>query len=419
MLDRKIAPEFNKNFDFALIEPEIVALPNGTTLYFIRGGQQDVIRIEVVMQAGRWYEQVRGSSYFTANLLSKGTHTKSSYAIASGFDAVGAHLEVSPGLDTVSIALYSLASKLHKALPLLLEIMQEAIFPEKELEQLKTIFSQNMKVNKEKTSFLSSQLFKKVLFGESHPYGSELDDSSLTTLTTDELKSFKQEFFNQFQIFVAGKIDDENKNLIVDAFGYTKKTAAHKQLHTPQPSSGLTHYETKLDSLQTSLRVGKRTIGRDHNDYPKLLLTNHILGGYFGSRLMKNIREKKGLTYGIHSSIHALQHDSYMAIGTDVNRENKSLALAEIQKELADLRTNLVDTQELDTARFHFIGSLQSDLATAFAHAEKIKTIVTHNLPKEYYQIIIQQLRDATNVELREIANRYFDETELIEVAVG
>jgi zinc protease len=149
------------------------------------------------------------------------------------------------------------------------------------------------------------------------------------------------------------------------------------------------------------------------------LFLNHILGGYFGPRLMKNIREEKGLTYGIHSSVHALQHDSFTVIGADVDKENKELTFREIKSELKKLRTEKITTEELDNTRYHFIGSLQTEITTPFAHADKIKNIILNNLPDQYYQRMISRISTISSEELQTTAEKYFHEDSFMEVAAG
>ncbi len=419
MLDRKVAPDFNKDYSFTLIEPEITSLRNGAEIYFVGGGQQNIIKLELIIDAGKWQETKAGEAYFTANLLSKGTALKSSFHIASEFDQLGAHLEINPGLDNLSISLYSVTSKFKEALTLLMEILLGPAYPEKEFQQIRSIYLQNLKVNQEKTSFLASKLFRESMFGTSHPYGSDARENQIAALEQEDIVLFHKSFFGSFQVFVSGKIEEANRKAILDKFSSLAFEENQPKLHTPTTYPEVKIYQEKDNSVQTSIRVGKRTIGRRHKDYPKLLLLNHILGGYFGSRLMKNIREEKGLTYGIHSSIHALSHDSYLVIGTDVNKENKDLAVDEIRKEITLLRSDLIPNEELDTARFHFIGSLQSDLSTSFAHADKIKNIVIHNLDTTYYTELIDQIASVTNKELANIGNLYLEDSNIKEIAVG
>ena len=165
--------------------------------------------------------------------------------------------------------------------------------------------------------------------------------------------------------------------------------------------------------------MGGRSILHSHPDYVPVIFVSHILGGYFGSRLMKNIREEKGLTYGISASIHSLKNDSYLVIGADVNKENVNLTFEEIRKELKILRTTNISFSELETTRNHFIGSLQSEITTPFAHADKIKTIKLFDLSPDYYQQMIIRIEKITPAEIIEISEMYFDESAFYEVAVG
>jgi predicted Zn-dependent peptidase len=217
----------------------------------------------------------------------------------------------------------------------------------------------------------------------------------------------------------SGKITPHVKEQLVNAFqNFHSDRHATPVIQTPVPTV-TDEFLKKENSLQASIRLGKHSIPRLHPDYPSLLLLNHILGGYFGSRLMKNIREEKGLTYGIYSSIAALKHNSYVSIGTDVNIENRDLAIEEIKNELKHLRVGRISQSELEIARNHFIGSLQAEITTPFAHADKIKSILLHDLPGTYYQNLIHKIESLTNTDLQETARKYFDENSFSVVAVG
>lgn len=419
MLDRTVAPPYNRSTHFELLQPEQVTLPNGLKTYFISGGQQDVVKVELLFKAGRWHEQTWGAANFAGNLLLKGTAQKKSVEIAQIFDLYGAHVEINPGLDVVSVSLYSLTRYLEPALHLLLEVLTASVFPDKELEQSKAIYLQNLRVNNEKTSFLASKLFRRQIFGEAHPYGKELEDEEVRSLSRDAVVQHFTSCFKDLFIIASGKLGANDKRLISDTFSALPVSATPAKTFASidhQPSRNL---KDKAGSMQSSIRVGKRFIGRNHADYVDVLLLNHILGGYFGSRLMKNIREDKGLSYGIYSSVHSLQHDSYLVIGSDVNKENLALTFDEIRKELARLRTEKIEDEELDTARNHFIGSLQAEITTPFAHADKIKNILLYSLPQSYYQNMINRLDTLNAGDLMQAADRYFREDSFYEIAVG
>jgi zinc protease len=419
MLDRKTPPPFIHSTSFDLIKPERKTLSNGVDVFLVRGGNQDVIKVECIFKAGRWFETQLGAAYFCGHLLNKGSKTKSSFEIAQIFDQYGAHLEIQPGLDFISVALYGLTKYLTPALDLLIEILTVPEFPAKEVDQHKSIFIQNLKVNEEKTSYLASKGFRKRLFGDTHPYGTELEEGSVNKITRDVIRSHFSNFFQSFSVFVSGKVDDISEATIANKFAIISTGTQHARSVDIKPQPAFHTHIEKEGSVQCSIRAGKRSLMRSHPDYAQAIFVSHILGGYFGSRLMKNIREEKGLTYGIYASIHPLFNDSYFVIGADVNRENLSLTMDEIRKELKILRTERITDDELDTAKNHFIGSLQSEITTSFAHADKIKTIFLNKLPQNFYQQLIHTIDAITAEEIIRISETHFHEDSCSEVSVG
>ncbi len=419
MPDRSIAPPFVKTVSFDLIRPEVQDLPNGVQMFFIPGGQQDVVKIELVFAAGRWFERKTAAANFSSQLISKGTRQKNSLQIATIFDQYGAHLEVSPGLDFVSVSVYALNKNLEIVLRLVLEILVEPLFPEKEFDQMRSVFIQNLKVNKKKTSYVASQAFRKNLYGEVHPYGREVEEKDTEVLTIADLREHFQTSFHSPKIFISGKIESRNKDLMLKIFGsYIAGKSENSPSHRIEAGPTQQHLEKK-ESVQSSVRMGKRSVLRSHPDYARILFVSHILGGYFGSRLMKNIREEKGLTYGISASLHGMKHDSFLVIGADVNKENTDLTFEEIRKELQIMRSSPISDDELETTRNHFIGSLQSEITTPFAHADKIRTIALYDLQPDHYQAMIDKVDKITPSQIEEISETYFHEDSFVRVVVG
>jgi predicted Zn-dependent peptidase len=298
-------------------------------------------------------------------------------------------------------------------------MLTESVLPEPELDLMKSIYLQNLKVNYEKTSYLVSRELRKNLFGETHPYGREVDEPDLAAINVGSVLDHYRDGFDRATLFVSGRVSDANISFVNKTFESFKNNSVEPNNFTGGPTTHSRNVVDKEGSVQSSIRFGKKAMSRLHPDYFDALFLNHILGGYFGSRLMKNIREDKGLSYGISSSLHALKNDSYIAIGADVNRENLDLAFQEIENELKRLRTEKVQDEELDTARNHFIGSLQLEITTSFAHADKIKSLVLFNLPSGYYRQMINRINDINAEDLINIANKYFVEDSFLELAVG
>lgn len=419
MLDRTLAPPFQNDYTLRLLTPQTFTLGNGAVTHFIKGGTQEVVKIELVLPAGRWFEHIPGLAYLTANLLSKGTPSSTSSQIAECFDFYGAHLEIEAGFDFVSLSLYTLTKNVTPTLEQLLALTISPTFPEKEVEQFKSTYLQNLKVNNQKTNYVASKEIRKMVFGDAHPYGIEVMDKDVINIATPELADYHKKYFTNPIAFISGSFLPEQVELINQSIGQIPgrdALALHIAQHEIPPFKNRIE---KKESVQSSLRMGKKTIAPEHPDYPKVLFVNHLLGGYFGSRLMKNIREEKGLTYGINSSVHAFQQDCLLTIGADVNSENRELVFEEIKKEILKLQTDPVAESELKAASAHFVGSLQGDISTPFAHADKQKNILLKGLPANHYQHIIDIVASMESEAVITTAKKYFDTESFFEVAVG
>ena len=419
MLDRKTPPPSSTFNTIHLPNPQEIKLSEHLNLYFIDGVQQPIVKIDVLLRAGKWFETKNGVSNLASAMLEKGTATKTSADIANIFDQCGAFLEISPGFDFVSVSLYSLTKKLEEALSLFIEILLHASYSNHEVKQLTDIQLQNIKVNNEKNSYVASKLIRKNVFGAGHPYGNSMEEEDLKKITRQDLFSFYSSSFSPFEIYVIGKVDSDLKMKIQEQFNMF--SSVNSGANTPQTVLYKVSDQKieKQNSVQTSIRLGKKTVLRSHADYPQIIFLNHILGGYFGSRLMKNIREDKGLTYGIHSSINPLLHDSFFSISADVNKGDQELAIQEIKNEIVKLQHDAIDPEELEVSKNHFLGSLQLDLANPFSVAEKIKNIQLYQLPADYYQVLFNKIGSLQAIDLLHTAQQYFTTEDLSQVTVG
>lgn len=417
MLDRTAAPPFVKAEKFVLpgIQPQ--KLKNGCMLFVNNGVQQDILKIEMLFPAGKWHEPRPGISHFTSNMLERGTTRHTAAALAEAYDGLGAHIEIVAGYDLTAISLYALKRNWHEAFEIVMEMLQEPNFPETELALMKSIFLQNLKVNLEKNSFVAGQLIRKNIFG-SHPYGTSLGEKDIAPISSDSLKSFYQRRYTPFAVFVTAPT-----SIGVGEFEQRLESLAAPDNTAPVPGAASPaqphQHVDKAESIQTSIRIGKRSLQLGHRDYPGLSFLNHILGGYFGSRLMKNIREEKGLTYGIYSSVNALQHDAFFVVGADVNKSNRDLAVEEIRKEIKNLREERVPADELEIARNHYLGALQLEVANPFSLTEKYRDIYTNQLPPDYYSRLFNEVSSLDAGALMNLANEYLHEDSLSTVTVG
>jgi len=418
IVDRTQAPPFHLSTDYSLVQPEVLTLPGGQRMHAFRDIHQQIIKLELIFHAGKWFEGKSGVCHFSTQLLRKGTRTRSAFQIASSLDSIGAHLEAVAGFDTVTVSLFSLHKHFFKAMEILLDILSAPSFAEDELRQEKEIFIQTLRINNEKTSFVASREIRKQVFGTDHPYGNATEESDVQALHTADLKSFFKERFNLLSAYLVGPVSDHELNELLGMFPSSRPAVTDRKMPVIEPgSSGRVQKE---NSVQVSVRIGKQCIRkRDDPDYFDAVMVNHLLGGYFGSRLMKNIREEKGLTYGIHSAMHHFHHASFWVIAAEVNQQNTEQAIHEIHHEIRTLQEDLISPAELETARNYFIGSWQSDNATLFAVAEKVRTIHEFHLPGDYYARLLGHLQHMTPEQVQLAAQKHFGGDDLLEVRVG
>lgn len=424
MLDRKTPPPYHLLDKIDIIRAKTQYLNNGLPIHIINAGTQPIIKVEFIFSAGNYFELQPGDAYFTIKMLAEGTQKRSGQAISNYIDQFGAFSDFNHGVDRVSIGLYTLRKHLAELLPILLEIISQPSFPEKELNNLKNITLQNLQINQEKNNYVASRKFRKSIFGEGHPYGRTLSQEIITEVQPNQLHHFFQKKYAQqpFDIVLVGQIDEKVINQVAEVFSPLEISTQGKQAASapppPLPQAQQFLIE-KEGSLQSSLRIGRRLFSKNHPDYFKLMVTNEIFGGYFGSRLMKNLREDKGFTYGVYSNLIMFNQDGYLVIGTDVKKEHTQQTLDEIYKEMNLMRTELVQEKELETVRNYIMGSFASSLSTPFDLADIFKSLYFNNLDYSFYDQYVHIIKNIQSDDILETAEKYLNPDLLTQVVVG
>lgn len=422
MLNRTIAPEFKQVNEINFIAPKAQQLTNGIKVFTVNAGEQELVRIEFIFENVN-YNQSKPLQAVTVNsLINNGTKTLTAKEIAEKVDYYGAFLQTEYGADHTTITLHSLNKHLVSVLPIVWSIFNESIFPQQELE----IFIQNQKqklqVNLQKNDFLARKTFANTIFGHT-AYGSDIAAADYDILNREDLLAYFKAAYKPENcvIIAAGKFEDKEFQLLDQVFGNSwgnEEESVVNQFHF-SAVEGSEIYIEKDEAVQSALRLGNLTINRTHQDFAKLQILNTLLGGYFGSRLMANIREDKGYTYGIGSGIASLKHAGYFFIATEVGTAVCSDALAEIEKEINLLKTDLVLPQELDLVRNYMLGSLLGSLENAFSHADKFKNLYFSGLDYSYYQNYIHTVKTISPEEINTVANQYLNWTAMTKVVVG
>lgn len=422
-LDRTIAPDFKVVQTVNLPGPQTYTLDNGIALHVINIGEQPVVRLECIFEAGNWYESEAAASYFAVKMLTEGVEGMTSQEISEAFDQLGAFTELTHTSDRVGIVVYCLSRFLPEVLPLVQKLIRGATFPEKEFQELKNITVQNLKVNREKTAYLATTEFRARLFGTGHPYGQSQRTEEIEVLEMDAVRAHYERFIRdgKFTTVLAGQVTAADVQHVNATLGQNPFDieAGKFSFNASEPYQGDETIVDRPESVQSSIRMGRVLFNRHHPDYFKMLVTNEILGGYFGSRLMKNIREEKGLTYGISSHLVTLRNEGYLMIGTDVKKEVTQQTIDEIKKEISRLQTELVGDEELQTVKSFMAGEFAGSLNTAFEVADRRKILLLDSLPADFFNQYIDRVHATTAEDVMEMANRYLSSEDMVTVVAG
>ena len=312
MPNRTKQPRIHPIKDLHLPQPNHYVLQNGISVYEINRGTQDVVKIEIIFKAGRPFEQKKLVGRATARMLREGCKNHSSAAIAETVDYYGGTLASPVNLATANIILYSLNKHLEKLLPLVAEVVSEPVFPQVELDTVIANSLQQIKVNEQKCDVVAYREITERMFTPEHPYGYNSTAEDYKNLERADLFAHfqKQYHAGNCAIILSGKIKPNTIALLDKYLGTVIPKGAAKTPDFPLIKTEPRAIKKELkDSSQSAIRIGCRMFNRSHSDYNGLFVLNTILGGYFGSRLMMNIREEKGYTYNIFSGLDSMLYD--------------------------------------------------------------------------------------------------------------
>ncbi|MGZ3863539.1 MAG: M16 family metallopeptidase [Bacteroidia bacterium] len=424
MLNRTQAPEFKTISKIDIAEANHFKLKNGIPVYTVDAGSQELTRIEFIFKAGMYYQDAPLIAVAANNLIENGTPKYDANQISDGIDFYGSFFETSCGQDYSSLALFSLNKHLDNTFSFVEESIRNANYPQQEIETYFTNKKQKFLVNSKKVDAVARRVFSELLFGKTHPYGREVKAEDYDKVKREDVYNFYKKHYHaqNCTIIVAGKLPSDlesilNKHLGNDKWG-SGEAIAKKPVEVSVPKQ-YEHYVEKADAVQSAIRIGRRLFNKTHPDYFNFQVLNTVLGGYFGSRLMANIREDKGYTYGIGSGLSSLLHDGYFFISTEVGADVTKNALTEIYKEIEKLQNDLVSEEELETVRNYILGQFLRSVEGPLALADKFRGIWEFGLGYDYYQRYFEAVKAVNPRQLRDLAGKYLKRADLTELVVG
>ncbi|MGQ0738732.1 MAG: M16 family metallopeptidase [Bacteroidota bacterium] len=423
MPDRKQPPGIVDavNFDLQLKKAEQFTLRNGVPVYAVNAGAEEVLSFEWVFYAGNWFEEKNLVAPTTNFLLRNGTSSKTAFQINEHFEYYGSYLNRACYNETATITLHCLNKHVNELLPVVKELITASVMPQEELDIYKQNMKQRLKVNLKKSDFVAGRLIDAYLYGEQHPYGKYSRAEDFDALKQEELMEFYDRRYRlgKLILFVAGKLPANLASTLDQYFGDLPNNPVTIQAIAAIPSGEKKFRITNdANGVQGSVRLARHFPNRHHPDFIKVMVLNTLFGGFFGSRLMSNIREDKGYTYGIHSYIQNHMHDSAWAISTEAGKDVCEATIKEVYKEMQALREEPVEEEELLLVRNYMIGSILGDLDGPFQIIARWKNIVLNNLTEQYFYDSISTIKTISAEELQSLAQKYLQPEDFYELVV-
>jgi predicted Zn-dependent peptidase len=424
MLNRTIAPPIKDaiDFDITLKDCTRMSLSNGVPVYYINDGAEEVAMIDFVFEAGNNYENKNGVAVATNHLIKNGTTKRNAFEITEYFEYYGAYLSRKCYNETASITLHCLAKHLKELLPLIRELITVSIFPQSELEIFQQNSIQRLSVNMLKCDFVANRLIDQYLYGPNHPYGRVSTKENVEAITRQDVLDFYRDFYNNAKcsIFSAGKLPADFEELLDFQFGdlsLNNKIITVK--HTRELALQKKHFiRNDHNGVQGAIRIGRPFPDRKHPDFKKAIVLNTLYGGYFGSRLMGNIREDKGYTYGIHSYLENHLEESSWVVSTEAGKEVCQATIDEVYKEMELLRNEPINAEELLLVKNYMMGLNLGYIDGPFQIISRWKSLILNQLDENYFYDSIRVIKEVTSKELLELANKYLVPEDFFELLV-
>ncbi|HET6253925.1 MAG TPA: pitrilysin family protein [Puia sp.] len=426
-LNRKVAPAVKDAKEFELELPPYVryTLSNGVEVYAIDLGKVDAMMVSWIFDAGNSYETGKGVAAAANSLLKNGTTTRKAFDISEHFDYYGAYLSRACHHETAELTLHCLNLHFQELVPVVAELLTESVYPGEELAIYKKNAQQRLQVNLKKSDFVAGRLIDSYLYGETHPYGRFNMPEDYQALDREALVAYYRRYYQSgaCRIIAAGKLPGDLIPLLEKYFGplpLGKPAVGDEAPFFPIVAAGQKKYRVTNDpdGVQGSIRIARNFPNRHHPDFQRVQVLNNVFGGFFGSRLMTNIREDKGYTYGIYSYLVNNRQESALMISTEAGKEVAEAAIGEVYKEMNLLREELIDEEELQMARNFAIGTVLGDLDGPFHVASRWKSILLNGLDENYFREGIRIVKTITPEELRELAVKWLDPAAFFELVV-
>lgn len=423
-INRAIPPKIQPIEAFSMAKPRQEELPNGIPVFYFDNPYLDLIHILLQVRTGSMYQPEKHVCNFAFSLLRESSAHFSSQEMSEKLDYYGTNVTVNVGLECVQIMISVPKNNLSEILPLVADFIT---FPEYRTENLHIMQDKeikNLAYNTQKTDYCSWRIMWREMLGGLFPSVSEYASvETIKALTTNKLKEFHQRSFcaENVTIFVTGNTDpqiDEHIRKAWTAIPHGIPSPALPEIPTTV-NSGQLYYEPMPNVMQSSIVLCSLSTGYNDDDRTAFSVLNTLTGGYFSSRLMQNLRERLGLTYGVSSSSTYFGNQSIFAINSDVNADRTQEALDACFEELQRLQSELVSDEELTMVKNYMSGIQLRAADTTVNAMQKFAYWHRFGLNETEMFRYLSDIKKVTPEGICHIAKKYFSYNKFTRIVVG
>jgi len=402
-------------------------LPNGLKLMIVEQHELPVADFVLVVGSGGTFdpENKGGLANLTSTMLTEGTTTRTSLQIADQIAYLGIGLAASSNWDASTISLHTPTAQLDSALALFADVALRPSFPRNEFERIRKDRLTSLLQLKDRPTAIANQAYASILYGSEHPYGHSLigTEASVGVLSTADLQSFYRANFypNNSTLIIVGDVNPAQiEQKIRGVFSAWQRGTVAPFTMSAAPKDGITtvYLIDKPGAAQSSFRIGSIGVSRSTKDYFALSVMNTILGGSFTSRLMQNLRETHGYTYGARSNFDMRRSAGPFTASAEVVAAKTDSGLIEFMKELNAIR-EAVPAAELSKAKRYMQLGLPGDFETTQQIANALVLVALYGLPLDYFNNYVQSIHAVTQAEVQRVARQYINPGSLAIVVVG
>jgi len=423
--NREKSPAFHlrpPKVDWDIRFPEFTheTLPSGTRIYSMPGGKLGLCYLELVFENGRRAETKKMTGRITAAQVQEGSLNHTQAQIVDFFDYHGCSYSLHADLDFTVLSVSCLQRYFDGVLDFILEMLAQPVFPEENLAKGKVFLKSQLSHQLTEPDFVSYRDLTAHLYGSHSPYAYNSTPELIDSIRREDLVAYHQNFYQsgKLSVFYTGE------PLGTDYWaGKLKRLPAKGKELPPFPAveyGAPSRMHAPIGHCnQTSLKIGCGLFPKNHPDYYGMYVLNTLLGDYFGSRLMKHIREEEGLTYDIHSTLDVQLHAGCFYISAELNPASKNKTEDLIRKELKLLRTREIPATELNMVRNYLNGHLLRLVDGPFQSILLLRILMMEFGELEAFYTLRNAIRDISPEELRMLADRYLHEDKMSVVTAG